>query len=523
MLIVHQHSQNKMVKPESEMPKYGTRHVLVLMGLLGFANVYCMRVNLSVAIVAMVNNTAIHHQQDHSSNECSPGQNLPETNSSATSTAKEGPFAWDEKTQGRILGAFFYGYVLTQVPGGRLAELFGGKWLFGGGVFITAVFTLLTPLAAKTSIYLFYAVRVVEGLGEGVTFPAMLAMLAKWATPAERSRFVSYAYAGSSFGTVVSLPISGLLCDYVGWESVFYVFGVLGVVWFVGWIFLAYDSPEVHPRISEQEKIYIMSSLVESEMSKPKSIPWKGIVCSGPVWGIAAAHITQNFGYYVLLTELPSYLKILPLKSRIRGFFHNKSPDSRFSLKLFIISYSLYKFDRNIRMLSCHIIFESGLSLKCRQVYSRTGTRKIANTIATQVPALALLGASFSGCNKTLSVALLTLAVGANGAIFSGEQSAMLDIGNNFAGTLMGIINALGNTMGFIAPTFTGLITNDHNDTAHWQIVFFVAVFIYWVGNCIFLLLGSSEEQAWNRISTVTQEPGNTSTVSRGRREENFY
>ena len=35
-------------------------------------------------------------------------------------------------------------------------------------------------------------------------------------------------------------------------------------------------------------------------------------------------------------------------------------------------------------------------------------------------------GASFSGCNKTLSVALLTLAVGANGAIFSGEQSAML-------------------------------------------------------------------------------------------------
>ena len=28
---------------------------------------------------------------------------------------------------------FFYGYVLTQVPGGRLAELFGAKWLFGGG------------------------------------------------------------------------------------------------------------------------------------------------------------------------------------------------------------------------------------------------------------------------------------------------------------------------------------------------------------------------------------------------------
>ena len=28
---------------------------------------------------------------------------------------------------------FFYGYVLTQVPGGRMAELVGGKWLFGVG------------------------------------------------------------------------------------------------------------------------------------------------------------------------------------------------------------------------------------------------------------------------------------------------------------------------------------------------------------------------------------------------------
>ena len=81
--------------------------------------------------------------------------------------------------QGNILGAFFYGYVITQLPGGRLSELWGGKWLFGGGILVTAVFTLLTPLAANASIYLLYAVRVVEGLGEGVTFPAMMAMIAR--------------------------------------------------------------------------------------------------------------------------------------------------------------------------------------------------------------------------------------------------------------------------------------------------------------------------------------------------------
>ena len=73
---------------------------------------------------------------------------------------------------------FFYGYVLTQLPGGRLAEIVGGKWLFGvggwwhdseddcdpspsAGVLVTAVFTLITPLAANSnSIYFLYAVQI---------------------------------------------------------------------------------------------------------------------------------------------------------------------------------------------------------------------------------------------------------------------------------------------------------------------------------------------------------------------------
>ena len=38
----------------------------------------------------------------------------------------------------------------------------------GLGVLVTAVFTLLTPLAANTHPYLLYAVRIIEGLGEGV-------------------------------------------------------------------------------------------------------------------------------------------------------------------------------------------------------------------------------------------------------------------------------------------------------------------------------------------------------------------
>jgi MFS family permease len=76
----------------------------------------------------------------------------------------------------------------------------------------------------------------------------------------------------------------------------------------------------------------------------------------------------------------------------------------------------------------------------------------VANSIATFGPAAALVAVSFAGCNVPLIMAMLCLAVGLNGAIYSGEQSTILDIAPNFAGTNMGIINGLGNIMGFVAP-----------------------------------------------------------------------
>nr|XP_053629149.1 sialin-like [Cherax quadricarinatus] len=213
----------------------GARHILAFMGFLGFANVYAMRVNLSVAIVAMVNNTAIPHANKTEVDVC------PTHSGNSTKPSEDGEFAWDEYEQGLILGSFFWGYVLTNMIGGRLGELIGGKVVFGVGVLVTSILTLVTPVVAHTSTPLLIALRVVEGLGEGVTFPAMNALMAKWVPPLERSKMSSLVYAGSQFGTVVSLPISGLLCQssfLKGWPAVFYLFGVLGLLWFFAWMFL---------------------------------------------------------------------------------------------------------------------------------------------------------------------------------------------------------------------------------------------------------------------------------------------
>ena len=76
-------------------------------------------------------------------------------------------FDWSESTQGLILSGFYYGYAITHVPGGYLAERYGGKWTLGIGLLSTAIFTLLTPVVVKAggATWLFI-LRVLQGMGE---------------------------------------------------------------------------------------------------------------------------------------------------------------------------------------------------------------------------------------------------------------------------------------------------------------------------------------------------------------------
>ena len=75
-------------------------------------------------------------------------------------------------SSGWVLSSFFYGYILTQIPGGFIATRLSGKHVFGLGVLLTALLTLLTPIAAVTDIRLLIALRVLEGICE-VQFSAI--------------------------------------------------------------------------------------------------------------------------------------------------------------------------------------------------------------------------------------------------------------------------------------------------------------------------------------------------------------
>lgn len=78
----------------------------------------------------------------------------------------DGEFAWDSTKQGYLLSAFFYGYVITQIPFGILAKRYGSKYFLGVGMMINSVFGLLVPMSAHCGYTWLIIVRFIQGLGE---------------------------------------------------------------------------------------------------------------------------------------------------------------------------------------------------------------------------------------------------------------------------------------------------------------------------------------------------------------------
>uniref|UniRef100_H2ZGY0 Sialin n=1 Tax=Ciona savignyi TaxID=51511 RepID=H2ZGY0_CIOSA len=480
-----------------------TRFSLAYLAFFGFMNVYALRVNLSVAILSMVNSTymASHNNSNISGDVC--------PSSHAHKTLETGEFNWDAHKRSLVLGAFFYGYILTQLPGGYLASRFGGKWLFGGGVLCTSVLTLLTPVAARTSFALLIVVRVLEGIGEGVTFPAMHAMWGSWAPPVDRSRLVSVTYAGSQFGTVVAQPISGILCASTflgGWPSVFYVFGSLGVLWCIVWFIFAHSTPDKHPRISPAELHFIQSNVEppytttstilvltlhlsdDSRLPMLLSVPWWEIATSKRVWAISIAHFCNNWGFYTLLTCLPTYLKdVLKFDIQQDGFMS--------ALPYLVMWITINLFGLLADYLRQHNILNT------------TQTRKTMNAIGLSFPfcCSGFVQLVTLGCNKAAAISMICLATAFSGAAFSGFNTNHVDIGSRYAGILMGITNTWATIPGFAGPAVVGLLTEHNVSKDQWQIVFYISAAVYLFGVVAYTLLGTGKEQPWNKRNKMEE------------------
>ncbi|KAL5279832.1 hypothetical protein ACFFRR_004066 [Megaselia abdita] len=430
------------------------------MAFLGFFNVYSLRVNLSVAIVAMTEK----HEDDQG--------NITQD------------FPWDNKDKGLVLSSFFYGYIMTQFIGGYIGGKIGGNLVFGIGIGMTAFLTLLTPLAAKHSLGMLLAVRIIEGIFEGVTFPCIHAVWSRWAPPLERSRMASIAFAGNYAGTVIAMPSSGLLAQKYGWESVFYVFGSIGVVWFFLWMIIVKEGPEKDKYISQDELNFIQSQLGTTGRPVVKH-PWKAIFTSTAFYAIAASHFSENWGFYTLLTQLPTYLKDVMDFNLDKTGFLSAVPYLAMGILLGVSGYLADWF-------------------QVKKILTTTQVRKYFNCGAFLAQTVFMVLTGYID-NATWSVVCITISVGLGAFAWSGFAVNHLDIAPQHASVLMGIGNTFATIPGIVSPIITGhLVSNE--TVEEWRIVFFISAGIYLFGCVVYWFWCSGELQEWAKVPTEDSE-----------------
>jgi MFS family permease len=65
---------------------------------------------------------------------------------------------------GIILGSFYYGYAVLQIPAGMMVLHYGGKPIFGFAILAASILTIVTPPIVRYSFKMFIVLRIVEGL-----------------------------------------------------------------------------------------------------------------------------------------------------------------------------------------------------------------------------------------------------------------------------------------------------------------------------------------------------------------------
>ncbi|XP_069937020.1 putative inorganic phosphate cotransporter [Cherax quadricarinatus] len=135
---------------------------------------------------------------------------------------------------------------------------------------------------------------------------------------------------------------------------------------------------------------------------------------------------------------------------------------------------------------------------------SNLAIRKISMSIGVFGPMLGLIAMCFVNCDGALAMGVLCVAVGLNGAVYSGFMSSHQDLSPNLASSLLGLSNTVATIPGFVSPVVTGSITDGNETLSAWRTVFLISVGTYLVSNIFYLVFISTDIQPWNEQNPKT-------------------
>jgi MFS family permease len=264
--------------------------------------------------------------------------------------------------------------------------------------------------------------RLILGLGESVMFPSWQLILARYTAEHERGRANGIIGAGQGVGPMLGTLFGGLAMARFGWRAMFIGLGIMTMVWLWPWFQitrrLKFDAPE-------DEAV--------------ASISYSAILRRREFWGAALGHFSINYGFYFVMTWLPTFLV------KAGGFTVAQMAWTGFAI------YGIYAVATALAgILSDRWILQGGSPTVVRKTFLLASGFGTALTVAGSAlvepgNAVWLLGAAgvfFGLSTPTMFATTGTLA------------------GPRAAGRWSGAQNVAGQLAGILAPVVTGLIVD---------------------------------------------------------------
>ncbi|SDX44959.1 MFS transporter [Paenibacillus sp. PDC88] len=194
--------------------------------------------------------------------------------------------------QGIILSSFFLGYAIMQIPGGALADRFGYRKVILVSVFAWSIFTILTGSA--WSLFSLIFVRFLFGIGEGSFFPSGSKAIATTFPINQRSSAMSIMLASGAIMGVVTPILTSQALETIGWRTLFYIIGAVGILVTILMFFLLKESAQP-----------LQSEAVPAPKEK---VPFKVVLKTPMIWNLFIGYFSIYAVNWGLQSWMPTYM-----------------------------------------------------------------------------------------------------------------------------------------------------------------------------------------------------------------------
>ncbi len=346
-------------------------------------------------------------------------------------------------TYGLAAGAFFWSYVLFQLPASAILTRLGARrWL---GITLVVWGACSAGTAFVTDATSFVVMRFLLGIAEAGFFPGVAWFMTRWFPSRHRGRAMGVFFAFGATASIVGGPLSGNLLllngwhGMSGWQWVFLIEGIPACILAIFCPILIRDRPEDAAWLSRDEQIWLRDRL-DAEDSGTAVKSFMQTLASPVILMLILSYFLIACGVYSTSFFLPLMIKTMGYSNQTVGYL--SSLPNVFGVAGMIL------FSRNS---------------------DRTGERIWHVALPCLLAAAGLMGASLTlAVNPVLAIGCFCLA----GFGIAGSLPCFWNLPTAFLGPAaaaggIALINSIGNISGYAAPQVVGLL---HDTTGSYEI-----------------------------------------------------